>query len=117
MNNNSIPIFRIFDEAKAQEFYLDYLGFEVSFEHRYEENTPLYMGITRNDCEIHLSEHVGDATPGSTVRIFEKKLTRFHESLTKKSYKYYSPSIQEQPWGSDMSVLDPFGNKLIFYTL
>jgi len=117
MDNNSIPIFRIFDEEKAQEFYLDYLGFEVSFEHRYEENTPLYMGITRNDCEIHLSEHVGDATPGSTVRIFEKKLTEFHESLTKKGYKYYKPSIQEQPWGSDMSVLDPFGNKLIFYTL
>jgi len=116
MDNNSIPIFRIFDEEKAQEFYLDYLGFEVSFEHRYEENTPLYMGITRNDCEIHLSEHVGDATPGSTVRIFEKKLTEFHESLTKKGYKYYKPSIQEQPWGSDMSVLDPFGNKLIFYT-
>ena len=45
MNNNSIPIFRIFDEAKAQEFYLDYLGFEVTFEHRYEENTPLYIGI------------------------------------------------------------------------
>ena len=117
MNNNSIPIFRIFDEAKAQEFYLDYLGFEVSFEHRYEENTPLYMGITRNDCEFHLSEHVGDATPGSTVRTFEKKLTQFHESLTKKRYKCYSPSIQEQPWGSDMSVLDLFGNKLIFYTL
>ena len=58
MNNNSIPIFRIFDEAKAREFYLDYLGFEVTFEHRYEENTPLYIGITRQGCEIHLSEHV-----------------------------------------------------------
>ena len=116
MNNNSIPIFRIFDEVKAREFYLDYLGFEVSFEHRYEENTPLYIGITRQGCEIHLSEHVGDATPGSTVRIFEENLTKLHQNLTKKNYRYYNPSIQQQPWGSDMSVLDPFGNKLIFYT-
>ena len=86
MNNNSIPIFRIFDEAKAQEFYLDYLGFEVNLEHRYEENAPLYIGIIRNGCEIHLSEHVGDATPGSTVRIFEENLTKLHQSLAKKNY-------------------------------
>ena len=30
------PIFRSFDEAKAREFYIDFLGFEVTFEHRFE---------------------------------------------------------------------------------
>ena len=117
MTTNTIPIFRIFDETKAREFYLDYLGFEVSFEHRFEKNTPLYMGITRNNCEIHLSEHYGDATPGSSIRISENKLTQYHKVLTEKEYKYYRPSILEQPWGKlDMSILDPFGNKLIFYS-
>ena len=36
-----IPILRIFDEAKARELYLDYLGFTVRFEHRFEPGAPL----------------------------------------------------------------------------
>ncbi len=52
------PILRIFDEAKAKEFYVGFLGFKVDWEHR--------------------------------------------------------PGIQAQPWGNDMSVADPFGNRLIF---
>ena len=38
-----LPIFRIFSIEKAREFYVDYLGFTVDWEHRYEENMPLYM--------------------------------------------------------------------------
>ena len=37
------PILRIFDEAKAREFYVDFLGFTVDWDHRFEANTPLYM--------------------------------------------------------------------------
>jgi hypothetical protein len=39
------PILRSFDEAKAREFYLDFLGFQVVFEHRFEPGMPLYMGV------------------------------------------------------------------------
>jgi hypothetical protein len=35
-----IPIFRIFDEAKAREFYVDFLDVRVDWEHRFEEGTP-----------------------------------------------------------------------------
>lgn len=34
--DKTIPILRMFDEAKAREFYLDFLGFSVEFEHRFE---------------------------------------------------------------------------------
>ena len=34
----SIPILRMFDVAKAREFYVEYLGFTVDFEHRFNEN-------------------------------------------------------------------------------
>ncbi len=109
-----VPILRIFDEAKAREFYLDYLGFEVAFEHRFEENMPLYMGIARDGCVLHLSEHYGDATPGSSVRIHCDALGALERELTAKAYKYYRPAIERQPWASDMKLLDPFGNTLIF---
>lgn len=64
-----IPIFRSFDEIKAREFYLDFLGFEILFEHRFDPEAPLYLGLKLGDCELHVSEHFGDATPGSSIRI------------------------------------------------
>lgn len=46
--DKAIPILRIFDETKAREFYIDFLGFSVEFEHRFEADLPLYLGINRN---------------------------------------------------------------------
>jgi hypothetical protein len=59
----------MFDVAKAREFYLDYLGFAVEFEHRFHDNAPLFMGISRDGLLLLLSEHHGDGTPGSHVRM------------------------------------------------
>src|SRR5690606_39115192 len=55
----AIPILRIFDEPKAREFYLEFLGFTVEFEHRFEANLPLYMGVRRSELRLHLSAHHG----------------------------------------------------------
>ncbi len=60
-----IPILRIFDYRKAIEFYVDWLGFKIEWEHTFEDNTPVYMEITRDGIALHLSEHHGDATPGA----------------------------------------------------
>jgi len=109
------PIFRIFDEAKAKEFYIDFLGFKVDWEHRFEENLPLYMQISKDGCVIHLSEHHGDCSPGAAIRIETNELEAFQRQLLAKQYKYARPGIQDMPWGSkDMSVSDPFGNRLTF---
>jgi uncharacterized glyoxalase superfamily protein PhnB len=110
------PILRIFDEAKANEFYVGWLGFTVDWQHRFEPGTPLYMQISRGDCKLHLSEHHGDSTPGSAIRILVDDLEAYHQELTAKQYKYYRPGLQDQEWGSrEMSVQDGFGNKLIFF--
>ena len=109
------PILRIFDEAKAKEFYVDFLGFKVDWEHRFEENLPLYMQISKDGCRIHLSEHHGDCSPGAALRIETNELESFQRLLAAKQYKYARPEIEEMPWGSkDMSVRDPFGNRLTF---
>lgn len=110
-----IPIFRSFDEAKAREFYVGFLGFEVAFEHRFEPDTPLYLGLTFGKCELHLSEHFGDAAPGSSVRIPMKNVARYCAALNAKAYRHARPGYQDQPWGwRDMAIDDPFGNRLIF---
>ena len=60
------PTLRIFDEAKAREFYLGYLGFGVEFEHRFGPDMPLFLCVFRGDCRLYLSEHNGDGTPGGS---------------------------------------------------
>ena len=67
--SSTTPILRSFDEVRAREFYVGFLGFEVVFEHRFHDGAPLYMGVRRGDCALHLSEHHGDATPGASMRI------------------------------------------------
>jgi uncharacterized glyoxalase superfamily protein PhnB len=109
------PILRIFDEAKAKEFYVEFLSFRVDWEHRFEEGLPLYMQISKDGCIIHLSEHHGDSSPGAAMRIETEELEAFQKELIAKDYKYARPGIEVMPWGSrDMSVTDPFGNRLTF---
>jgi len=109
------PILRIFDEARAREFYVDFLGFKVDWEHRFEPGLPLYAQVSREGCVLHLSEHHGDASPGAAMRIESTDLDAFHAELATKNYKYAHLGIEQTPWGTrDMSVKDPFGNRLTF---
>lgn len=111
-----VPILRILDEEKARSHYIEYLGFSVEFEHRFEPGTPLYMGLVRGDCRIHLSEHHGDGIPGTYVRVLVDDLQAYHAELVAKPYKYWRPGLADQEWGTrEMSIGDGFGNKLIFY--
>jgi catechol 2,3-dioxygenase-like lactoylglutathione lyase family enzyme len=111
----AIPILRIFDLARAREFYLDYLGFTVDWEHRFEPDTPVYMQVSLGGVVLHLSEHHGDACPGSTVFVRVRGLREFHAGLSAKGYRYMRPGVVPTPWGSlGMEVTDPFGNRLRF---
>lgn len=111
------PILRIFDEAKAREFYIDFLEFEVQFEHRFEPDMPLYMGVIRGDCLLHLSEHFGDSTPGQRLRIQIDDLNAYMARLRAKNYRNARPGDGDmQPWGElETTIADPFGNKLTFF--
>lgn len=111
---NPIPIIRSFDEKKAREFYIEFLEFSVDWEHRFEDGAPLYMQISKGDCIIHVSEHHGDCSPGAALRIEIDELHNYHKSLNEKKYKNARPGIMDQPWGREMSISDPFGNRVIF---
>ena len=102
---------------KAKEFYVDFLGFDVEFSHRFDDGFPLYMGLRAGDCVLHLSEHHGDCSPGAQIRIVVDDIEALQKSLTGKVYKFARPEIQEMPWKTkDMMVTDPFGNRVTFTT-
>lgn len=109
------PILRSFDEAKVKAFYLDFLGFRVDWEHRFTDGAPLYLRLSRDGCVLHLSEHHGDCTPGAALRIQVDDIDALHGELSAKNYPNARPGIEQMPWGTrDMTITDPFGNRLIF---
>ena len=111
----TVPILRMFSLEKAKEFYLDFLGFKIDWEHRFEPGAPLYMQVSRGKLVLHLSEHHGDGTPGTAVYVPMKDIDAFHAELAQRKYKYNRPGIQDQDWGMrEMTVNDPFGNTIRF---
>lgn len=108
------PIFRSFDEGKARAFYLDWLGFTVQFEHRFHPGAPLYMGISRGGLVLHLSEHHGDATPGSTAFVRMAGIRDFHAEIIGRPYANNRPGLETLPWGLQVEVIDPFANRIRF---
>ncbi len=111
----AIPILRIFSIEKATEFYVDFLGFKVDWEHRFGDNFPVYMQVSRGNLLLHLSEHHGDASPGSTVFVWMRGIAAFHAELMAKKYRYNRPGLEDAPWDAkSVEVSDPFGNRLRF---
>jgi uncharacterized glyoxalase superfamily protein PhnB len=111
------PVFRIFDVDKALEFYAGFLGFEEKWRHQFDANAPWYIGVERDGVFLHLSEHFGDATPGSQIRIEVDDVDTFAADLRAKGYRNARPHVDEQPWGNrETTIADPFGNRLTFWT-
>lgn len=110
----AIPIFRIFSVEKAMEFYCGFLGFELDWEHRFGENFPLYCQVSRSGMLMHLSEHAGDASPGARVFVPMQGIRAFHAELIAKDYRYMKPGVEQQPWGLEVTVTDPFSNRISF---
>lgn len=111
----AVPIIRIFDVAKAKEFYVGFLGFEIAWEHQHEPGAPLYAEVVRSGLKLHFSEHYGDASPGATVYVETQGVETFQAELAARNYPYMRPGLQETDYGhTTMEVLDPFGNRLRF---
>jgi catechol 2,3-dioxygenase-like lactoylglutathione lyase family enzyme len=115
MRFQTIPIIRIFDETKAKEFYLDFLGMTLDWEHRFGADFPVYMQVSRDNLVLHLSEHSGDCTPGSKVFVKTDQFSLLYKDITSRPYKYNRPEISTAPWGNRIfEVVDPFANRILF---
>ena len=109
------PVLRMFDVAKADEFYLGFLGFTVDWDHRFGDESPLYRQISRGDLLLHLSEHHGDGSPGARIRVTMQGVKALHEELSAKAYRYMRPGLEMTPWNTiEVTVIDPCGNCICF---
>ncbi len=104
MSESLVPVLRVADAEAALEWYQQ-LGFAKEWEHRFEAGLPLYVGIARGDLRIHLSEHAGDARPGTLVYMYVEDVDAAAKALG-------VTEVDDMPWGRDFEVEDPYGNRL-----
>jgi catechol 2,3-dioxygenase-like lactoylglutathione lyase family enzyme len=110
-----IPILRVFDYALAIRCYVDWLGFQVDWEHQFDGKGPRYMQVSRDAAVLHLTEHWGDTTPGTRVYIVTDDVVALHKEFHSRPNPNMRPGLCDQPWGAkEMEVIDPFGNRLTF---
>ena len=95
---------RVADANAAVAWYAR-VGFVKEWEHRFEAGFPLYVGLARANLKLHLSEHTGDARPGTLIYLYVDDLDEVAHGLG-------VTEIEEMPWGRDFEVADPDGNRL-----
>ncbi len=106
----AVPVLRIYDLAKAMEFYVDFLGFRLDWEHRYAPDLPVYAQVSRSGVKLHLSQHYGDGTPGAVVYIRVDDAPALLGELHAKQASFARPA----PNALQADITDPFGNVLRF---
>ncbi len=103
MTTDVVPILHVADAALAGQWY-SRLGFTVAFEHRFEPHLPAYVGLQRDGAQIHLSEHAGDARPGTLVYIWVESVDPLAAE--------FGVAVEAAPWAREIELTDPDRNRL-----
>ena len=98
-----VPIFRVADGEAAAAWY-ERLGFTVEGVHRFAPDLPRYVHLRRGDVWLHLSEHLGDARPGTLVYFYVDNVDTIADE--------FGAVVTTQPWAREIELTDPDGNRL-----
>lgn len=106
----AVPILPVTDLAVARQFYVEQLGFEISFEHQEGERTGL-LGVRRGSIAITLdcpmSGHGRDACVSLEVESADRYYAEWSARIEMRQ------PVREEPWGArTFGVIDPFGNTI-----
>lgn len=102
--DEAIPVLRVTDAEVALRWY-EALGYVKEWEHQFESGLPWFLSIVRpTGARLYLSEHAGDATPGTLVHLVVEDL----DVVVAAS----GAPLQTQPWGRELHLTDPDGNRL-----
>jgi hypothetical protein len=109
-----IPILRIGSYHEAVDFYVSFLKFRIDWEHRFNENDPVYMQLSKDQLILQLTENKRfDGC--SAVYVETKGLEDFAREIGTVKGKFEIPAITVTPWATlQLEIKDPFGNLMRF---
>jgi hypothetical protein len=108
-----IPALRITQYARSKTFYLERLGFEVEWEHRFEPHFPVFMSVVRDGMRLYLSEHAGDCQVGGLVHFVIADVDAWHQEFLRQGVQATDPPNNDLGF-RNMTISDPDGNQLRF---
>lgn len=103
MDEEAIPILRVEDAAAAVGWY-ERLGFVKQWEHRFEPGLPAFVEVARGGVRLFLSEHKGDARPGTLVYLRVREVDAIASE--------FGMQATDAPWAREIELRDPDGNRL-----
>ena len=111
----AIPVLHVSSSVAAAEFYCGCLGFSEEFAYRpFGGSDPCYMGLTRDDVQLHVSSFSGDGVAGGAVFLVVRDVDELFKELAEKDVTIdLEPT--DQSWGNrEMYVSDPDHNSIRF---
>ena len=101
---SATPILYAVDATASAEWY-GKLGFEIDFIHRFDDHSPLFVGIKSETAGLMLSEHRGDARPHGLVYVTVDDLDEAASAV--------GVPVELQEWGiREAHAVDPSGNRV-----
>lgn len=107
-----IPAFRITDYKRSKVFYVEGMGFQIDWEHRFEPDFPVFVQITKDEMTIYLTEHTGDCETGGLIHLFVPDVDQWYDELKHKDILISEPPNENLEGLRMMTVIDPDGNQL-----
>nr|WP_234043059.1 glyoxalase superfamily protein [Streptomyces marianii] len=99
----AVPVLRVADADAAVAWYRR-LGFVKRWGHRFEPGLPAFVEIARGPVKLFLSEHAGDARPGTLVYLRVCDVDAVADE--------FGVPVTTAPWAREVELRDPDGNRL-----
>jgi catechol 2,3-dioxygenase-like lactoylglutathione lyase family enzyme len=107
-----MPTLRITNYATSKKFYVEGLGFQVDWEHRFEPHFPVFMQVSRDGLAFFLTEHSGDCPVGGLIHLYVPDVDSWFVEFQARGVPVQEPPNECLQGLRSMTVLDPDGNKL-----
>lgn len=106
----AVPILPVDDLKRAREFYVDLLGFEITFQATQDEATGL-LGVRRGSIAITLDCPMAGHGRDACVSLEVENADRYYEEWRTRVPILRSP--RNEDWGArTFDLVDPFGNTI-----
>jgi len=107
-----VPILRVKDARVSAKFYQDAMGFKVDWEHRFADDFPIYMQVSRPPLALHLSEHQGGGTTAAEFFVRVPDVDAVYQAMVDQGIKPESEPTDQEYGMRDFLIVDPDGHSI-----
>ena len=108
-----VPVLKVTDAQASADFYCEVLGFTKDWEHRFADDFPLYVSVSRDQLCLHLSEHEGGGTRIGDLFIAVRNVDETYSQLVARGLQPDGPP-EDRPYGvRDFGFSDADGHHFV----